>query len=194
MRTLHAIVSVLVFTAFSAALAQQPVAAHKHDNKGPTLAETMQLLQKELNAVGKFNFTVTTRDERGGPDHISHDTLEISNVVADPASCTVRYHIKGTAEGQTSNDDFSLNLHYVLGIRVMTYLQFMKEEDGIDIGDSNDWHTKVNPPMIMLDVQGEDGFIFADEAIANRIAKTLTRAVELCGGGNKDPRSTDTVR
>jgi hypothetical protein len=48
--------------------------------------------------------------------------------------------------------------------------------------------------MIMLDVQGEDGFIFADEAIANRIAKTLTRAVELCGGGNKDPRSTDTVR
>ena len=40
--------------------------------------------------------------------------------------------------------------------------------------------------MIVLIPEGEDVFAFADEVIANRIAKTLTRAVELCGG-NKQP-------
>jgi hypothetical protein len=32
-----------------------------------------------------------------------------------------------------------------------------------------------------------NGFYFADEEMANRVAKALVHAVELCGGGNKDP-------
>jgi hypothetical protein len=31
------------------------------------------------------------------------------------------------------------------------------------------------------------GFYFLDEDVANRIAKAMVHAVELCGGGNKDP-------
>jgi hypothetical protein len=197
MKTLRAIVSVLVLTAFSAAFAQQAIAPPPKPNKGPSLAETMQLIQKELNAFGKANFIVNTRDELGGPDHIAQYTTEISNVVSDSASCTVRYHWKSSTKDQVSDDeDFSLNLHDVQGIKVMTYVQYLKEVEGEDIGDPHDqtnWYTKFNPPMIVLfpqlagDKTGEYGFIFADEGIANRIAKVLTHAVELCGGGNKEP-------
>ena len=197
MKTLRAIVSILVLTAFSAAFAQQAVAPPPKPDKGPSLAKTMQLIQKELNAFGKSNFTVITRDELGGPDLIAQFTTEISNVVADSASCTVRYHWKSSTKDQVSDDeDFSLNLHDVLGIKVMTYVQYLKEVEGEDIGDPHDqtnWYTKYNPPMIVLfpqlagDKTGEYGFIFADEEIANRIAKVLTHAVELCGGGNKEP-------
>jgi hypothetical protein len=195
MKTLRAIVSVLVLTVFSAALAQQPVAPpSKPAASGPSLAETMQLIQKELNAFGKSNFTVITRDELGGPNLIAQFTTEISNVVADSASCTVRYHWKSSTKDQVSDDkDFSLNLHDVQGIKVMTYVQYLKEVEGEDIGDPHDqtaWYTKFNPPMLILypqvagDLNGQYGFIFADEEIANRIAKVLTHAVELCGGGN----------
>jgi hypothetical protein len=197
MKTLRAIVSVLVLTVFSAALAQQPVAPpSKPAASGPSMAETMQLIQKELNKFGKSNFTVITRDELGGPDHVAQFTTEISNVVADSASCTVRYHWKSSTKDQVSDDeDFSLNLHDVQSVRVMTYVQYVREVDGEDTDhtDPKDWYTKFDPTMLILfpqlagDKTGEYGFIFADEEIANRIAKVLTHAVELCGGGSKKP-------
>jgi len=71
MKTLRIIISSFVLAAFSAALAQQPVAPTPKPGRVLSLAETMQLIQKELNAFGKSNFTVITRDELGGPDHIS---------------------------------------------------------------------------------------------------------------------------
>ena len=177
------------------AVAQQPVAKPQPAVNGPTLAETMQLLQKELNAYGKVTFTVIERDEPGGPEHISQYTFEISNVVADSASCKVRYHMSSSIKEKViSDEDLSLKLHYVLGIRVRTYVQFLKEEDGIDIENPDDQargYTKFNPPMIMLEPQGADGFVFADEAMANRIAKVLTHAVELCGGGGTNVQSKE---
>jgi hypothetical protein len=156
----------------------------------------MQLLQKELNAYGKSNFTIRTRDELGGPDFVSPYTSKISKVVADSASCTVRYHWKGSSPGQATDEgDSSLNLHDVQSVKVMTYVQMVREVDGEDPGhtDPKDWYTKIDPIMLILyphvtgDEDEEHRLIFADEVIANRIAKTFTRAVELCGGGNKKP-------
>jgi len=34
---------------------------------------------------------------------------------------------------------------------------------------------------------GEKDFALYDESLANRIAKALVHAVELCGGGSKEP-------
>ena len=119
-------------------------------------------------------------------------------MVADSASCTVRYHLKSSTEDQVFGDeDFSLNLHDVPGVRVRTYAQFLKEEDGLDIADVNyqtNLYTRFNPPMIVLIPEGEDVFAFADEVIANRIAKILTQAVKLCGGGSsKQPLKPETA-
>jgi hypothetical protein len=195
MKSLHAIVSVFVLTTSLAAFSQKPAAPPSKPDKGLSLAATMQLLQKELNAGGKVNFIVNTRDELGGPDHISPYTSEVSNVVADSASCSVRYHWKSSTPDQVMDEsDLSLNLHDVQSVRVMTYVQYLKEVEGEDVGDPNAqtaWYTKFNPPMLILypqiagDLNGEYGFIFADEVTANRIAKVLTHAVELCGSGKK---------
>jgi hypothetical protein len=156
----------------------------------------MQLLQKELNAFGKSTFTIRTRDELGGPDFVSQYTSEISKVVADSASCTVRYHWKSSSPDQVMGDsDFSLNLHDVQRVRVMTYVQYVREVDGEDTDhtDPKDWYTKFDPTMLILypqiagDETDELGLIFADQVIANRIGKELAHAVELCRGGNKKP-------
>jgi hypothetical protein len=194
MKTLRIIISSFVLAAFSAALAQQPVAPTPKPGRVLSLAETMQLIQKELNAFGKSNFTVITRDELGGPDHISPFTYEISNVVADSGSCTVRYHWKSSTPDQVMDEsDFSLNLHDVQSVKVMTYVQYVREVEGEDEDhtDPKDWYTKFDPTMLVLypKIAGDEtdklGLIFADEVIANRIAKGLTHAVKLCGGGEK---------
>ena len=50
---------------------------------------------------------------------------------------------------------------------------------------------KVLPDLFVLTTRRpnnqEDVFMFLDETLANRVAKALIHAVELCGGGNKDP-------
>jgi hypothetical protein len=48
--------------------------------------------------------------------------------------------------------------------------------------------TKGKQQPIVADTSGkEDMLTFRDEETANRLAKALLHAVELCGGGNKDP-------
>jgi hypothetical protein len=59
-----------------------------------------------------------------------------------------------------------------------------------------DWVTtktySVDPPVFMLEVHETDTgdfpfllFEFRDEQLANRVAKAMVHAVELCGGGGK---------
>jgi hypothetical protein len=42
-------------------------------------------------------------------------------------------------------------------------------------------------PVVTDEPLKEAGLVFRDEETANRVAKAITHAVELCGGGNKDP-------
>lgn len=51
------------------------------------------------------------------------------------------------------------------------------------------YEMKVDPPVFVLLVRGPDkkgsDFFFFDEKMANRVAKAMMHAVELCGGGSK---------
>jgi hypothetical protein len=42
-------------------------------------------------------------------------------------------------------------------------------------------------PVVTDEPLKEAGLVFRDEEMANRVAKAMLHAVELCGGGNKDP-------
>jgi hypothetical protein len=53
-----------------------------------------------------------------------------------------------------------------------------------------EYSNRVDPPVFVIIVKkknGRDYFFLYDESLANRIAKALVHAVELCGGGSKDP-------
>lgn len=51
--------------------------------------------------------------------------------------------------------------------------------------------TSINPPLTVLLARKASGprgeFEFMDAGLADRVAKAMTHAVELCGGGNKEP-------
>jgi hypothetical protein len=59
------------------------------------------------------------------------------------------------------------------------------------IGQPNIIYNTVNPSVTALVVrQTPSNFksiLFSDPSLADRMAKALVHAIELCGGGNKDP-------
>jgi len=179
----------------SAALAQQKKTVPpppKPANKGLTLQETMKFIQDKLNDVGPVNFTHYLHDNATGIDS-THVQLkfERTNVVADSGACRVSYHDKLGVDGspsQETNHWFPLNA--VVDVTVIPLEQSYGE--GNAASGHPTYVKKVDPPVFVLRVRGPDkqhsDFFFFDERMANRVAKAMAHAVELCGGAsNPEP-------
>jgi hypothetical protein len=190
MKTLRIIVSVLVLTAISAAFAQTAIPPQPADN-GPSLATTMQFIQDKMNQQGKINYALYTHDNAKGEDWPVYQIgIEVTNVVADPATCRITWHKVTTNGGKVGiNRDFSLDLRNVLTFEVRTSMWEAKMEDTANGHPELD--KRQDPPYFVVTAKLKDNtetpLFFSSEEIANRIAKAMVHAVELCGGGNKDP-------
>ena len=174
---------------FTLCAQQAAPAPHKTAGSLPTLAETMQLIQDQLNKIGKLSFVVHIQDQVEGNATVPYST-EVSNVVADAASCTIRYHWKRSMHGDVVNDeDVSLSLHDVLGLAAMSdqehqKMLFERERSSPDEKQTN--FTTFEPPLFMVVMReagdNETGFSFADQKAANSVARAMARVVDLCGG------------
>jgi hypothetical protein len=194
MKGILRVVSSLCFLALLSgeALAQQAVAPlRKPAADGRSLAETMSLIQKELNAVGKLSFVVHIFDKEEG-NGISKYIEERGKVVADPATCAIRYHWWRSMHGDVVNDeDVSFRLHDVLGLSMMTNDQHEKllfEREKATPDEKQTYHLKFDPQVYLvilrMDGDNEEGFTFVDRKQADRVAQAMGHAVELCGGKN----------
>jgi hypothetical protein len=157
---------------------------------GPSLAATMQFIQARMQERGKMNFAVYTHDNVDGKDYIDQYSGEPSNFVADPATCSISYHRDLRKNGTVLSDgNVSFSLREVQNLVVMPAEQDMKRAYAA-LGHPT-WDPRFDPPMFLVIARRagnqNNGFYFADEEMANRVAKAIVHAVELCGGGNKDP-------
>jgi hypothetical protein len=203
-------VSRVVFVMFSAILfgistiAQQPVppAAQPQPAAGPSLAVTMQFIQDKLNDNGKASWIDNAQVARYAGSNFT-DTVrhEISNVVADAGQCRISYHIftkhsayyrlVPTSDGKNNKgEDSSFSLRIVQEIVVKPWEQYETEWLAKN-GHPETTVTSSAPAMTALVVRQPHGvenvFTFTDAAIADRVAKAMVHAVELCGGGQKSP-------
>lgn len=165
----------------------------KPKDDGPTLEVTFKFLEETINALRKLNYIEYIHDNKEGSDQSINRSLEISQFRGNRDSCIVQYHVEETRNGGTIRDgEISQTLKTVKEIRVMseddvrkeTYSQAGHPERGI----------KVEPPIyevvLKLGISNIDNTFslsFSDEILANRIAKAFNHAIELCGGGSKDP-------
>ena len=178
---------------FSVAQGQQGKAVEpppKPVDEGPSLTDTMKFIQSKLNEVGKVNFGNYVHNNATNNDWIVQNSSEATNVVADPASCRITYHMKILVNEHIEFDkDASIPLKEVQDLTVKAV------EEDIKMIDAGLGYTtrsyRADPPIFVLTVRragnGSNSFDFADEEVAKRVAKALVHAVELCGGGNKDP-------
>jgi hypothetical protein len=172
--------------------AQEPVAPPpKPADNGPTLAVTMQFIQDKMNEQGKINFALYTHDNSSGADWpVYQISIEVTNVIADPATCRITWHKVTTNGGKVGiNRDLSLDLRDVQTFEVRTSTHEAKMEDTANGNPALD--KRQDPPYFALTARSkgnaETPLFFVNEDTANRVAKAMVHAVELCGGGNKDP-------
>jgi hypothetical protein len=158
---------------------------------GPTLAETMKFIQEKMNEQGKINYALYTHDNSDGQDWpVYQISIETTNFVADPATCRITWHKVTTNGGNVGmNKDLSLDLNNVQTFEVRTSIQEAKMED--TAGGHPGLDKRQDPPYFSLTARlkgnAETPLFFRDEEMANRVAKAMLHAVELCGGGSKDP-------
>jgi len=187
------IVSVLslAFLAVGLAVAQNaPAPAPKPADSGPSLAVTMQFIQEGLSQLGQVNYAAYNYDNADGTRWTTQFSTVDTNVVADAAACRISYHEKRTKDGSvTSDTDYWFSLHEVKDVIVEPREKLLKKVNTANGHPS--WDAKIGPPITMLLARKAENtewyFYFLDEDQANRVAKAMTHAVELCGGGNKDP-------
>jgi hypothetical protein len=156
-----------------------------------SLAETMQSIQKELNAVGKLDFVVYVHDLEEGDNTVKY-SFELSGVLADPSSCTIKFHYKMWMRGEMIDDeDQAVGLKEVLGLSMLPSLQHDKLVFEREKGSPDEPQIRVQrfePGLFMVAMRtagdDEEAFSFVDEKAANRVATAMSRAVKLCGGKN----------
>jgi hypothetical protein len=148
----------------------------------------MKFIQDKLNTVGTVNFAGYVHDSANNTDGVQKFSATFSNAAANPGACTLSYHRLVTNNGQTEhNENVFINLRDVQSISVLP-----DEQDWqmylVRTGDSTKTVKDV-PEIIALVIKlnnGKDPTIrFYEQELADRVAKALVHAVELCGGGPK---------
>jgi hypothetical protein len=158
--------------------------------EGPTLEVTMKFIQDKLNGIGPVNFAQYNHDNAIGSEGTNQYRFEVSKVVADPRACRIDYHAREDAEGNVTNDDSPwLVLKSVDDITIVPMEQFLKEV--VTAAGHPSYSFRVDPAVFMLKVRvtgvkGSYNFYFFSEDLADRIAKAMKHASELCRAGKKE--------
>jgi hypothetical protein len=167
--------------------ADQPAAASPDALKGPTLEVTLKFIQDKLNEIGKMNYNVSFYDAGGNFNSGSRMSVEKNNVIADPGKCQISYHAWVEVDGKVqpqANYNFFLR-----DVRAITVMKAEKWIQDYGAGTRNPGGSVGVTPdtffLVVKQTKGKEDRFALDEVMANRIAKAMIHAVELCGAGSQ---------
>lgn len=183
--------SALLYTALLFALGTPIFAQTAGTASGPALDVTMKFIGDKLGDLGTVNYVVFAKDSKTGQTWQNVNSYLITNIRSDASTCYVGYHGKGVRDSQiVSDQDSGFFLRDVLDVVVEPETQFFTEQSAA-AGNPNVITTATNPSLTALIVRRPNNVInsfpMLDASMADRLAKALRHAVDLCGGGNKEP-------
>jgi hypothetical protein len=151
----------------------------------------MKFIADKLNGLGPVNFLANVTDGTNANPATFRFTETWSNISLDSNTCRIGYHSGATMNGAAAGGgaDAEVWAWQIEKVQVMPAEQFF----GLGAAKTGhpEWSTQVQPPVSILRAQlsgnGFVAFAFYDADLADRVAKALTHASELCGGGSKDP-------
>jgi hypothetical protein len=166
----------------------------KPADAGPSLADTMQFIEEKLGSIGRVGHINYWHNSISGADWLTKVETEVHSVRRSEQDCRIDYHTQESVDGKVVSDaDHWFRLKYVQQVVVTTEEQRLKEYWAREGHPES--IARVDPPVfhVVVDLGLQDGKAneadlnwFLDESLANRIAKALVHAVELCGGGSKE--------
>jgi hypothetical protein len=157
---------------------------------GPGLSETLLFIQQKL----KDEASVVYENQSPGNKNPVSVSSRVANAEADPTSCQIRYkdfEITYDVQGNPRTPreyNFHLLFRYVRKLEVVDYQTFAARLGGPII-------SAVTPNVYCLIVtgDGEYDFYFRDAEMADRVAKAMNHAAELCGS-NKSKETKEPSR
>jgi hypothetical protein len=116
-------------------------------------------------------------------------TLELSKVRANPMDCSIQYHYKYVVDDNSPIEtaDITTSLAVTENIQLEPFERSLTKT-AASIGHPEVVFTSTQPQTLALVLnsrqKGDFVFYFQDDTVADRLAKAMLHAVELCGGGS----------
>lgn len=177
------------------ALAQVVSPPSTPSDSGPSLQETLNFIVAKLTENPEVNYVEHDHDPGAGgivrhgllgrnvSFNFSIETTNLkADVSSDRSSCMMRFHQMTRSEKKVLHQvDAEVDLKSVRDVLVRSMEQEAKEQA---VAAHSEVTVRIDPPVFVLRVQSKwtNAFYFYDETLANRVAKALRHAVELCGG------------
>ena len=159
---------------------------------GPTLDATMEFLQRKMLELTPLSYEVFGQDsDTGAASNFKVTTAHFTSVHADPATCVLDSVESSTDEsGRTNQSAYSLSLREAQDVVVEPLEQFSSQYIAM-LGRPNIVYSSTNPGVTAVVIRKSPKaftrILVTDPGLADRLAKAAVHAIELCGGGNKDP-------
>lgn len=163
----------------------------KGGSAGVSLAATLQFIQGKMNENSTTNYILFFNDASAGSTLQNRFSQEMTGVRVAPTSCSIFYHAKASRDGAVVVErDTRIPFAKLVDVVVEPAPQESSEENA-RAGHPNWIGTSSNPAVTTLLARRPDNvsntMFFTDANVADRVAKAMTHAIELCGGGSKDP-------
>jgi hypothetical protein len=179
--------------ATSTALAQERATLPtppKPVGEGPSLEVTMKFIQDKLRDIARLNLMVSGTQTTDNRRLSQRRTLELSKVRANPMDCSIQYHYKYVVDDNPPIEtaDITTPLAAIENIQLEPFERSLTMT-AASIGHPEFVFTSTQPQTLALVLnskqKGDFVFFFQDDTVADRLAKALVHAVELCGGGSQ---------
>jgi peptidylprolyl isomerase len=176
-------------------------------NNGPSLEVTLAFIKAKIEDLGDLHSYATCDGSDGQPIMMEYPR----NVVdVDPAACTIAISQRGSYYRRRQTAKLTDLAKIEIGpqderiggsschsspnfpeLRVYFSKRSVQVHQINTVPDTSQKVDKKHPQQTIetaTDTQEKELFVTFDDAdVADRVAKAMTHAVELCGGGNKDP-------
>jgi hypothetical protein len=162
---------------------------------GPNLAETLKFVTDKIGYEGTLNWVVSSTN----PSQSFSYSYGQSASVPSSGTCALNLAKQIRSDGQKPNlsiGGYPLSLRRVAQIEVLPFVEAQARRNDKD-GSSytafrRDIKNQISVPIFVARITTPAGgwrdLIFQDEALANRVAKAMVHAAELCGAGaNSEP-------
>jgi hypothetical protein len=186
----------------------------KPADDGPSLEITMKFIQEKLKDMGEIHYAQrpVRATDGGDPQWAPTFQMAFSEVVADPSTCYLTAH---HVVHRTEADGFKeIEWTFGFSFREVERIEVISLQDRLNREHVKEGHPEIQeeitPAVFNVDIVMTTGktmheliigmsgeasrknmehknwlVIMPDEDMANRVAKAMVHAVELCGGGGK---------
>jgi hypothetical protein len=208
--------AILTAFLLSIATAQDVPPPPKPTDDGPSLEATMKFIQDKLNGQGDVNYVVTNRNSRADTATELGISVTVSDANANPASCIVSFTKNVAFWESHEHERIELSFREAEKLAVSSATDVFNRESASS-GHPEETHVYAPSVFLltvkMLEgkrvrthsgttggtaQQGHQAtwsdwvgrsvsLVFREEEMAQRVAKAMLHAIELCGGGNEDP-------